>query len=196
MTADGPDVGRADARRLRNGEGQIPQLLSMADAPAYRHHFRESVNQSQAIEQLAALRAAGWIDRYTRQVTLRMLLLNANQNPTSPYYETVTISHIFESGGYVTSQCLIQAVPKEPYPGPMSVALDVVWLCSLLTIVGTEVYEVREAIQQNELSAYLHSFWNVFDWMVGLCGLTICAIWGWTIRAILLVDDYVVTPRH
>jgi hypothetical protein len=152
------------------------------------------VNQSQAIEQLAALRAAGWIDRYTRQVTMRMLLLNANQNPTSPYYETVTISHIFESGGYVTSQCLIQAVPKKPYPGPMSVALDVVWLCSLVTIVGTEMYEVREAIQNNELSAYLHSFWNVFDWMVGLCGLTICAIWVWTIRAIILVDDYVITP--
>ena len=72
--------------------------------------------------------------------------------------------------------------------------MDVVWVCSLLTIVGTEVYEVREAIQQNELSAYLHTFWNVFDWMVGLCGLTICAIWGWTIRAILLVDDYVETP--
>merc|ERR1719387_2180078 len=107
----------------------------MADAPAFRHHFREGVSQQEALEQLKALRAAGWIDRWTRQVTLRMLLLNANQNPDAPYYESITISHIFETGGYVTSQCLIQAVPKDPYPNFFSIALDIVWACSLLTIV-------------------------------------------------------------
>jgi hypothetical protein len=150
------------------------------------------VKQPQAQADLAALREAGWVDRQTRQVTLRLLLLNANQNPDAPYYESMTISHIFETGGYITSQVLVQAVPKEPYPGGVSIALDVVWLCSLLTIVMTEVNEVRESINKNELKAYLSEFWNVFDWLVGLTGLAICAIWGYTIRAIFLVDDYVI----
>ena len=106
----------------------------------------------EALAQLAALRRAGWIDGLTRQVTVRLFLLNTNQNPDAPYYESMTISHIFETGGYVTSQCLIQAVPKDPYPNFFSIALDIVWACSLLTIVGTEMNEVRALSLGSDIS--------------------------------------------
>ena len=37
-------------------------------------------------------------------MTLRVLMLNANINAGSPFYEVLTVSHVFEPGGYITSR--------------------------------------------------------------------------------------------
>eukprot|EP00928_Gymnodinium_smaydae_P084976 TRINITY_DN6826_c0_g2_i1.p1 TRINITY_DN6826_c0_g2~~TRINITY_DN6826_c0_g2_i1.p1 ORF type:complete len:1042 (-),score=231.14 TRINITY_DN6826_c0_g2_i1:33-3158(-) len=126
-------------------------------------------------QQLVAMEAAHWLDRYTQKVEITVPIYTAEFG----LHTMLSINFYFSRGGHIWKQLFPYSTYANWWTYSYYIAFDSIWVACLLHTLQVEMREIRRVVKQKGCAAlqtdYI-GFWNAVDWMSVIGGLIIVTL--------------------
>jgi len=167
-----------DLRLVQKRQDGSERSEWLLHSPEAQQHLAASPGQyfEAALARLQLLRQSGWVDADTDEMALVMITYAER----AQMFVVTRISVIFDDWGFAVSKTNSRACIVDPYPVPIVIVMDILYVLLLLYPSYIELREIINSMRVRGISAgFYHywNFWNVVDWMGIVMGWTNTLIW-------------------
>jgi len=182
-------VAAAASRRLRVTREEFQGRLAgtavgFGSSDVFRAEFFANSPYALSQERFNYLYERGWIDKQTKHVKVRAMLINGEVG--RPRLESYQLILSFSRSGEVFAKLIVDTLFLEFWNGNVGMASDFVWVMMLMGATLFEMVSLCKKARERQLLKTMKTPWFILQWSILVIGWFIVA--GYAFINLMMVD--------